>query len=223
MFRPHGLLAIIPLFLLGFCDQSEPPATADTPPLDAAFVRLSPLEAAALPVAVRFDAPMGTEAGAFTYNAQPFRVTRHLGDDLNGIGGWNSDLGDAIYASSTGTVVYAGWPSDGWGNMVYLAHRMPDETAPGGQKVLITVYAHLDKVLVKYGDLVPRGTKLGTAGTAGGKYLAHLHFEVRDSHSIYPGPGYSDAALDRMSPGSLIRARGVPGEMAPLGPPEKVR
>lgn len=64
------------------------PATATVPkPLDTAFNRLTPLQIATLPQAVRFDAPMGSERGALTYNAQPFRITRHLGDDLNGIGG----------------------------------------------------------------------------------------------------------------------------------------
>ncbi len=92
----------------------HPENTAPNKPLDAAFIRLSPAEVAALPTAVRFDAPMGTESGAFTYNAQRFRVNRHLGDDLNGIGGWNSDLGDPVYASGVGKVIYAaGWGQDG--------------------------------------------------------------------------------------------------------------
>ena len=171
---------------------------------DAAFVRLSPLEVAALPLAARFDSPMGGEHGALTYNARPFRTERHLGDDLNGVGGWNSDFGDPVYAAGAGRVVYCGVPSEGWGNMLIIAHRVPDDSAPGGYRVFQTVYAHMDRVLVKLGDRVKRSQQIATVGTAGGKYYAHLHFEVRESQSIYPGAGYSDAALDRVSPQGFL-------------------
>ncbi len=49
-------------------------------PLDPAFIRLTPLEVVTLPLATRFDMPMGSEHGAFTYNARPFRIQRHLGE-----------------------------------------------------------------------------------------------------------------------------------------------
>jgi hypothetical protein len=220
MLRGTAIFALVPLFLLSFCERTQPDAAAQHPPFDAAFLRLTPAEIASLPLAVRFEAPVGSEQAALTYNAQPFRVTRHLGDDLNGIGGWNSDLGDPVYASATGRVIYAGWPSDGWGNMVVLAHRVPDTKAPEGWKVYQAVYAHLDKILVKNGEIVPRGAQLGTVGTAGGKYLAHLHFEIRESLSIYPGPGYSDFSLDRLSPSALQRERGVAGDVTVLPAPE---
>src|SRR4051794_17584066 len=54
---------------------------------DPAFQFVSPLELASLPTAGRFDFPIGSEHGALSYNAQPFTESRHLGDDLNGIGG----------------------------------------------------------------------------------------------------------------------------------------
>ena len=189
------------------CSKKE-----EAKPFDAAFVRLSPLEIAELPTAVRFEAPMGTEHGGLTYNAQPFRTTRHLGDDLNGIGGWNSDLGDPVYASGTGKVIYCGVPSDGWGNMVILGHRVPDVAAANGFRVIETVYAHMETVRVKLGDSVPRGHQIGTVGTANGHYFAHLHFEIRESQSIYPGAGYSDAPLDRVSPEAFLKAHGPPEE-----------
>jgi hypothetical protein len=182
-----------------------PPQEATPKPFDAAFLRLSSEEVSSLPLAVSFDAPMGSELGAFTYNAQPFRMTRHLGDDLNGIGGWNSDLGDPVYASGTGRVVYAGAPSDGWGNMVILAHRVRDPQS-GKIEIFQTVYAHLDTIVVKLGETLPRGKKLGTVGTANGHYLAHLHFEIRRSLSVYPGLGYADAPLDRVSPAAFVKA-----------------
>lgn len=187
------------------CASCRPEAEKVVPPFDAAFLRLDAGEVSGLPLAARFEMPMGTELGGLTYNAQPFRTTRHLGDDLNGIGGWNSDQGDPVYASGTGRVIYAGVPSDGWGNMVILGHRVPDGSSPQGYRVMQTVYAHLESILVKCGETVPRGKMLGTVGTANGRYLAHLHFEVRESLSVYPGMGYSDEPQDRVSPEAFVK------------------
>ena len=173
--------------------------------LDPAFIRLSPTEIASLPVAVRWDAPLGSEHGALTYNAQPFRVTRHLGDDLNGIGGYNSDLGDPVYAAAAGRVVFAGVPGTGWGNMVILAHRVWN-TESGQLEVVHSMYAHLDKVLIKYGQTLRRGEQLGTVGTGGGLYWAHLHFEIRQGPYINPSVGYADSPLNRLSPEHFVAA-----------------
>lgn len=177
---------------------------ASTPrPFDAAFVRLSPREIAALPEAVRWDAPLGSEHGALTYNAQPFRMTRHLGDDLNGIGGYNSDLGDPVFAAATGKVVYRGIPGPGWGHMIILAHRVL--SAETGQlEVVQSVYAHLDTMLVEPDQVIARGQQVGTVGTAFGKYLAHLHFEIRMGPYIFPGVGYADSPLNCVSPEKFI-------------------
>ncbi len=188
------------------CASCRPQVEPVLAPFDAAFVRLYVREIAALPLAVRFESPMGTELGGLTYNAQPFRITRHLGDDLNGIGGWNSDQGDLVYASGTGRVIYTGMPSDGWGNMVILAHRVPDKSMAQGYKIFQTVYAHLETVKVKMGEMISRGAPLGTVGTANGHYWAHLHFEIRESLSVYPGMGYSDEPQDRVSPEAFVKA-----------------
>ena len=178
---------------------------AQRKPLDPAFLRLTPLETATLPLATRFDMPLGSEHGAFTYNARAFRISRHLGDDLNGIGGQNSDLGDAVYAAGAGRVVFVGVPGPGWGKMVIIAHRLPegDELGP----VVQTMYAHLESIRVQTGQTVQRGDQIGTVGTADGQYLAHLHFEVRMGPYVNPGLGSADTALNRVSPEQFIRAR----------------
>ncbi len=180
---------------------------AGRPPFDAAFVRLTPEEVATLPLASRFQMPMGGEEGALVYNAQPFRITRHLGDDLNGVGGWNSDLGDPVFAAGAGRVIYSGVPGPGWGNLIMLAHRVPEAEGP---QVYQTVYAHLGERLVRHGDTVKRGQKIGSVGTADGRYLAHLHFEIRRSRSVYPGLGYAEGPLDRVSPDAFVRAHQAP-------------
>jgi hypothetical protein len=187
-----------------------------TPPFDPAFKRMSSVEVARLPLAARFDAPMGSEHGALTYNAQPFRINRHLGDDLNGIGGLNSDLGDRVYASGFGRVVYAGVPGPGWGKMIILAHRMREAEKT---RVIQTVYAHLDQIFVKHGQVVQRGEKIGTVGTAGGQYLAHLHFEVREGPYVNPGVGYADAPMNRLSPERfLAQHRGASDDLLSPAP-----
>jgi murein DD-endopeptidase MepM/ murein hydrolase activator NlpD len=198
------------MWILRACAPAEPQVLPSPPTFDAAFVRLSPTEVAALPLAVHFVAPMGAEKSALTYNARPFRTKSHLGDDLNGIGGWNSDLGDSVYASGDGKVVYTGAPSEGWGKMILVAHRVPDPEAPQGFRVYFTVYAHLQSVQVRYGDIVACGSRIATVGTADGKYLAHLHFEVRESRSLYPGLGYADGPLDRVSPEQFLKQHAPP-------------
>lgn len=189
------------------------PASALTPkPLDPAFVRLTPRETATLPLATRFDMPLGSEDGAFTYNARGFRIERHLGDDLNGIGGENSDLGDPVYAAGAGRVVYAGVPSEDWGKMILIAHRLPesDELGP----VVQTVYAHLESIQARTGQTVQRGDVIGTVGTAPSAKFAHLHFEVRIGPYVNPGQGYADTALNRVPPEQFVRARrGADAEM----------
>ncbi|OYW69147.1 MAG: hypothetical protein B7Z21_01720 [Verrucomicrobiales bacterium 32-60-5] len=188
-------------------------------PLDPAFMRLSPREVVTLPLATRFDMPMGSEHGALTYNARAFRVERHLGDDLNGIGGGNSDLGDAVYAAGVGRVVYAGSPGPGWGKMILIAHRLPDGDELG--LVVQTMYAHLDSIRVQAGHNVQRGHQIGTVGTAEGAYLAHLHFEVRLGPYVNPGQGYADTPLNRVAPEQFIRAHRGAGADILNPPPEK--
>lgn len=193
-------------------------AEANQPPFDPQWIRLSAAEVSMLPLAERWDMPMGSELGALTYNAQPFLTTRHLGDDLNGIGGYNSDLGDNVYASAMGRVVYVGVPSPGWGNVIILAHRVRDPKT-GALEVYQSMYAHLHESRVTLDQIVQRGDVIGTVGTADGKYLAHLHFEIRRGPYVNPSMGYADAPLNRVSPERFIMDhRGAPLDALNPGP-----
>jgi hypothetical protein len=100
------LLVFVVSFLATFFVRLWPELTR--PKYVEAAVRIPPpFELASLPTAARFDFPLGSENGAMAYNAQRFTENHHLGDDLNGIGGEDSDLGDPIYAVADGLVLLA--------------------------------------------------------------------------------------------------------------------
>ncbi|MEO0414335.1 MAG: M23 family metallopeptidase [Verrucomicrobiota bacterium] len=183
---------------------------------DPAFAVLSPIEMATAPIATRFDSPMGSEHGALTYNAQPFLTNNHLGEDFNGIGGQNSDLGDPVFCIGEGRVIYAGWAGDGWGNVVIVIHRLPDG------RLIESFYGHLDAIQCYVDQHLHRGQKLGTVGNANGRYLAHLHFEIRTYPTLDPGAGYAAKAQGRLAGERfLITNRGAPDDM--LNPPPIIK
>jgi len=87
----------------------------------------------------------------------------HLAIDIGAM------TGDAIFASDSGVVVYAGGISGGYGNMVMIDH------GNGYQ----TLYAHLSAINVRCGQSVYQGQMIGAAGSTGNSTGPHLHFEVR--------------------------------------------
>ncbi len=184
-------------------DTDRPPH-AQTP-FDPRLLLLDPYECAKAPIADTFSSPLGLNNGSFTYDAQPWgtqnakRGGPHWGMDLNGIGGGNSDLGDPVYAAGRGRVIYLGSPSPQWGNVVVLLHRLPNGT------LLQTLYAHLDEILVRRGDTIPRGKLIGRVGNAQGRYQAHLHFEAIPSLALEAGmPAYGASMGGRIDPQTLF-------------------
>src|SRR4029077_1520121 len=118
--------------------------------VDPAFRIPSVLELAAIPTATHFDFPLGNENGAMAYNAQRFTENKHLGDDLNGIGRENSDLGDPIYAIADGRVLLARDGGAGWGNIVILLHAYLEN---GERKYAQSYYGHVKDMLVHPAEL----------------------------------------------------------------------
>jgi len=177
---------------------------------DPAFQLAPAFVLASLPTASRFDYPLGNENGALAYNAQRFTENRHLGDDLNGIGGENSDLGDPIYAVADGRVLLAREGGPGWGNIVIVLHAYEEN---GARKYVQSYYAHLDEILVAPKQNVRRGEQIATVGTADGRYLAHLHFEMREFTTPFIGPGYREVTRGWIDPSAFIAAhRGAPDD-----------
>jgi hypothetical protein len=206
------VLALLVVFVLalaaGLYLRLRPELARRETPRDAAFQLTSPLELAALPIATRFDFPLGSEHGAFAYIAQPCTENRHLGDDLNGIGGENSDFGDPVFAIADGRVIFAREGGPGWGNIVILLHAYE---ADGVRRYVQSYYAHVEAMLVESGQDVRRGEQIATVGNAGGKYWAHLHFEMREFMTTFIGPGYRDDTRGWINPGEFLRQhRGGP-------------
>src|SRR5690349_18719189 len=171
MLNMKRLLLCLALFVLGLLAaltwRLAPELTRPTH-LDPAFQVPSPFELASLPAATRFDFPLGSEHGALTYNAQRFTENHHLGDDLNGIGGENSDLGDPIYAVADGRVLLARDGGSGWGNVVIVLHALEDN---GTRYYVQSYYGHCEEILVNAGEDVRRGQQIATVGTANGQYF----------------------------------------------------
>jgi murein DD-endopeptidase MepM/ murein hydrolase activator NlpD len=90
----------------------------------------------------------------------------HSGLDIST--SWFSSM-PPIYACSGGRVVRAGWDPTGYGIVVIVDH------GNGFQ----TLYAHLSKLRVSYGDYVKQGDIVGIMGNTGRSTGPHLHFEVR--------------------------------------------
>lgn len=133
-------------------------------------------ETASVRLADGFGIPVGLEGAKKYYKARGFRPNGHLGEDWNGAGGGDTDLGDPVYATAHGLVVYARDYRAGWGNVVIVRHAFSEK---GEIRYVDSLYGHLDRILVREGQRLERGQKLGTIGTGHGRYPAHLHFEIR--------------------------------------------
>jgi murein DD-endopeptidase MepM/ murein hydrolase activator NlpD len=137
------------------------------------------------------------------YNANPFQKysnwfhDKHLGVDISGNGGGNSDLGDTVYAIGRGKVIYVlevKQNYDEFASVIMILHKTPNG-------YIVSQYRHCQKVLVKYGEYVDYLQPVSTIGNDFGVYQAHLHFEIRtdimkDIEGGYGDPkGYLDPLL----------------------------
>ncbi len=86
-----------------------------------------------------------------------------------------TSMGASVFAADTGVVIWAGFNSWGYGNLIILDHG-------GGRQ---TYYAHLEDVSVGCGQVVSRGETMGTVGKSGASVIPHLHFEFRRNNYNY--------------------------------------
>ena len=150
-------------------------------------------------IAEGFDFPVGKPNAEGYYNAQKFQENNHLGDDWNGTGGGNSDLGDTIYSIANGYISEVKDYGGGWGLVVRVVHLYKD-------KLYESVYAHCDSIMAKQGDFVKKGLAIATIGNNNGQYYAHLHLEIRTDITLGIGPGYSTNTEGYLDPTEFIKS-----------------
>lgn len=88
-------------------------------------------------------------------------------------------IGASVYAAESGVVIWGGFSTWGYGNLVVLAHG----------ETWQTYYAHLTETRVSCGQSVARGDLIGTIGQTGMSNFPHIHFVVR-----YGGLSYDPLA-----------------------------
>src|SRR5687767_11602569 len=103
-------------------------------------------------------------ASGFGRRVDPFNGQWAMHDGIDFI----AEYGSPIVAAAAGVVVFSGFHPQ-YGYMVDIDHGND----------LVTRYAHCSKLVVREGDLVQRGRKIGEVGSTGRSTGPHLHFEVR--------------------------------------------
>lgn len=111
-----------------------------------------------------------------THTGETYTLGVHTGEDWNGKGGGDTDLGQPVYATASGVVTASADFGAPWGNIIVVQHTFLEN---GKIRTVHSLYAHLDKRLAEKGDTLKRRQQLGTIGTGGGTFAAHLHFEIR--------------------------------------------
>ena len=91
----------------------------------------------------------------------------HYGTDFDG------ERGSPVWAAHQGVVEQATYMKD-FGRVIVLDHG----------NGFSTLYAHLNKIRVKYGDAVRQGQRIGDIGSTGMSTGPHLHFEMRVDHVL---------------------------------------
>jgi lipoprotein NlpD len=77
-------------------------------------------------------------------------------------------LGQPVFASAAGKVVYRGSGLRGYGKLIIIKHN----------STYLSAYAHNDKLLVKEGQMVAKGQKIAEMGSTAANRV-ELHFEIR--------------------------------------------
>ncbi len=76
--------------------------------------------------------------------------------------------GTPVVASRSGTVTFAGWSNQGYGNLIKVRHAGGDETW----------YGHFSSLAVSVGQHVKQNQVVGYVGSTGISTGPHLHFEL---------------------------------------------
>jgi len=173
-----------------------------------------------------FGVPLGVPDGKGYYVAKPFWAAysnlNHLGEDWSGVVSGNSDFGDTIYAIASGCVTFSEDLGYTWGGVVGMVHKVENKLSVFNDKTIVhdtcklergkyryleSFYAHTESELVKQGQWVKKGDPIATMGNSNGRFLAHLHLELRSNADgeIYDG-GYSKSPEGFINPSKFMKA-----------------
>jgi len=90
--------------------------------------------------------------------------------------------GTPVQSIANGIVEKTSLQTYGFGHYVLIRHpNVPDPDRPGENLTLYSLYAHLDSVLVRPGEVVTKAQKIGSVGNTGLTFGAtgyHLYFQV---------------------------------------------
>lgn len=87
----------------------------------------------------------------------------------------SAPMGTPVTASNNGVVARA-QQIQGYGKLVLVKH----------DNGFVSIYAHMDSIAVKRGDVVSAGQKIGTVGKSGNVREPQLHFEIREKQGKVP-------------------------------------
>ncbi|MDZ4816854.1 MAG: M23 family metallopeptidase [Verrucomicrobiota bacterium] len=166
-----------------------------------------------IPITDGFIAPVGQNGKGY-HLSRGFIPHKHTGDDWNGDGMGDSDYGDPVYATATGIVTLAEDIKMGYGKTIFVIHRYKDQQT-GKIQAVESVYSHLKDMRVKPGQKVDRGQRIGSIGNGNGKYVAHLHFEMRKTVGMGTKRGFSKDKINYFEPSPFIAAN-PPSSPSPL-------
>ena len=96
------------------------------------------------------------------------RIVARFADPANKGVDISAKLGDPVFASAPGRVVYSGSGLRGYGKLIIIKHN----------PTYLSAYAHNNQILVKEGQNVAKGQKIGEVG-ATDSAAPKLHFEIR--------------------------------------------
>jgi murein DD-endopeptidase MepM/ murein hydrolase activator NlpD len=131
-----------------------------------------------------------TTGSNMTAGASPLTLQKIIssafttGEDWNGNGGGNSDLGQDVHAVANGRVTFAQDCGRLWGNVITIEHYFYENHE---RRKIISLYAHLNEIKVNEGAVVQRRQVIATVGQDPDKlFAAHLHLELRWDDSLSP-------------------------------------
>jgi murein DD-endopeptidase MepM/ murein hydrolase activator NlpD len=115
---------------------------------------------------------------------EDYSLGTHTGEDWNGSGGGNTDLGQDVHAVANGRVTFAQNCGRLWGNVVTIEHRYYENFEA---RKIVSLYAHLKEIKVNVGEKIKRRQVIATIGQDPDQtFLAHLHLELRWDESLAP-------------------------------------